>query len=237
MTGIEVWNYMSEWAERLTAWNALDHAWRPARRMRGPTPRTVAWWDALNRPLADGGSAGLRSSGSRLAGGERLTVGVSGVDAHGEGIRMFGRRWTVFPYERVFRTYTNVLLLDAPLPVEAAEAGAARTTILGAIRDGRVLFADRSRGDPLGTTFEAFLPRGRIGIGGVAALRASETAELSATLPVDAEIHLLRDGEPFATARGRELRAATSRPGAYRIEARRTGRPWLFTNPVVLAPE
>lgn len=229
MTGIELWNYMSEWAERLTAWNALDHAWRPARRMRGPTPRTVAWWDSLNRPLAGGASPG-----PRYAGGERLTVGVSGVDAHGEGIRVFGRRWTVFPYERVFRTYTNVLLLDGPLPAEAA---AARAAILGAIRDGRVLFADRSRGDPLGTTFEAFLPDGWVGIGGLAVLHVSATAELRARLPLDAEIHLLRDGKPFATAKGRELRAATSQPGAYRIEARRSGRAWLFTNPIVLAPE
>lgn len=232
MTGIELWNYMSEWAERLTAWNALDHAWRPARRMRGPTPRTVAWWDALNRPLAGGGSPGSLSP--RFAGGDRLTVGVSGVDAHGEGFRLLGRRWTVFPYERVFRTYTNVLLLEAPLPAEAVDA---RAAILGAIRDGRVLFADRSRGDPLGTSFEAFLPEGRTGVGGAAVLRASATAELSASLPVDAEIHLLCDGEPFATAKGRELRAATSRPGAYRIEAHRAGRPWLFTNPIVLAPE
>jgi hypothetical protein len=235
MTGIELWNYMSEWAERLTAWNAIDHAWRPGRRMRGPTLRTVAWWDALNRPLAGGGSS--TGSPARFAGGERLTVGVSGVDAHGEGFRLFGRRWTVFPYERVFRTYTNVLLLDAALPVEPASARVARTTILGAIRDGRVLFADRSRGDPLGTSFEAFVPDGRAGIGGLAVLGASATAELSARLPVDAEIHLLRDGEPFALARGRELRATTSRPGAYRIEARRAGRAWLFTNPIVLAPE
>jgi hypothetical protein len=232
MTGIELWNYMSEWAERLTAWNALDHAWRPARRMRGPTARTLAWWDALNRPVAGSGSP--RGAFSRFAGGDRLTVGVSGVDAHGEGFRLFGRRWTVFPYERVFGTYTNVLLLEAPLPTEAAAARAARTTILGAIRDGRVLFADRSGGDPLGTTFEAFLPDRRVGIGGAAALAAPATAELSARLPIAAEIQLLRDGEPFATANGRELRATTSLPGAYRIEARRAGRAWLFTNPIVL---
>jgi PHP domain len=232
MTGIELWNYMSEWAERLTVWNALDHAWRPARRMRGPSARTVAWWDALNRLVADTGSPG--GSSTRFAGGERLTVGVSGVDAHGEGVRLFGRRWTVFPYERVFRTYTNVLLLEAPLPTEAA---AARGAILRAIRDGRILFADRSKGDPLGTTFEAFLPDGRLGIGGVGVLAASATAELIARLPVPAEIHFLRDGQPFATANGRELRVATSLPGAYRIEARRAGRAWLFTNPIVLAPE
>jgi PHP domain len=237
-TGIELWNYMSEWAERLTRWNALDHAIRPGRRMRGPTARSLAWWDALNRPIAEAEPS--RPSAPRFAGGPRLTVGVSGVDAHGEGITLFGRHVTVFPYRRVFRTYTNVLLLDGPLPADAAVA---RDAVLGAIRAGRLLFADRSRGDPLGSRFEARLadarlpdsplPDTRVGIGGWARLSPGG-AELVATLPVDAELTLLRDGQPVATARGRELRATTTDPGAYRLEAHRRDRPWLFTNPIVL---
>jgi len=221
-TGIELWNYMSEWAEHLTTRNALHHALRPGARMRGPTAHALAWWDELNRARADGG----------FAGGPRLTVGVSGVDAHGEGVRIGGRRWTVFPYQRVFRTFTNVLLLDDPLPVEPA---AARTTILAAIRDGHVLFADRTRGDPLGARFEAFLPSGRVGIGGRGVLPVSGVAEFHVSVPVDAEILLLRDGERVAETRGRELDASAAEPGTYRLEARRSGREWLFTNPIVMA--
>ena len=223
-TGIELWNYMSEWAEHLTTWNALHHALRPSARMRGPTARTLAWWDALNRP----------QQGGAYEGGARLTVGVSGVDAHGEGIRVLGRRWTVFPYERVFRTFTNVLLLDAPLP---GEPFAARAAILAAIREGRLLFADRTRGDPLGARFEASLPSGRLGVGGRGVLPPRGVAELRASLPLGAEILLLRDGERVAATRGRELAASASEPGAYRIEARRSGREWLFSNPIVLARE
>jgi len=221
-TGIELWNYMSEWAEHLTTWNAPHHVLRPGARMRGPTARTLAWWDELNRPRSGGG----------FVGGPHLTVGVSGVDAHGEGVRFLGRRWTVFPYARVFRTFTNVLLLDRPLP---AKPLAARTAILAAIRDGHVLFADRTCGDPLGTRYEAWLPSRRLGIGGRGVLPASGVAELRVRLPLDADIHLLRDGERIAQAQGRGLVAAAAEPGAYRVEARRSGREWLFTNPIVLA--
>ena len=245
LTGIELWNYMSEWAERLTRWNALDHAIRPGRRMGGPTPRTLAWWDELNRPVAPSVTSRVRdpdgpandgavvAAGPRFVGGPRLTVGVSGVDAHGEGFNVFGRHVTVFPYRRVFGTYTNVLLLDERLP---AAPGAAREALLGAIRAGRLLFADRTRGDPLGTRFEAHLPDARVGIGGWATLPPGG-AEIAATLQVDAEMILYRDGQPVATARGRKLHTTATRTGAYRLEARRSDRPWLFTNPIVLVAE
>jgi hypothetical protein len=222
-TGIELWNYMSEWAERLTRSNALPHALWPGRRMRGPTPGTLAWWDRLNRPLPDGG----------FEGGPTMTVGVSGADAHGEGIRVLGRHWTVFPYARVFRAYTNVLLLSEPLPGSAA---AARGVILEAIRAGHLLFADRTRGDPLGASFEAVAGGGRVGLGGRTTLSGPGTAELSVDVPETAEIRLLRDGAVVRTAVGRSLRTADEGIGAYRVEAWRRDRPWLFTNPIVLAP-
>lgn len=222
-TGIELWNYMSEWAERLSRFNALPHALWPSRRMRGPTPATLEWWDRLNRPAPDGA----------FEGGPRMTVGVSGADAHGEGIRLLGRHWTVFPYARVFRAYTNVLLLGSPLP---EDPDAARGAILAAIRDGRLFFADRTRGDPLGASFAATVAGARVGIGGRVALARNGTAELAVELPETADIRLLRDGVVIASATGRALRAVDTGPGAYRVEAMRGGRAWLFTNPIVLAP-
>jgi hypothetical protein len=222
-TGLELWNYMSEWAERLTRLNALPHSIWPSRRMRGPTGPALAWWDRLNTPTVDGA----------FEGGPRLTVGVSGADAHGEGIRVLGRHWTVFPYARVFRAYTNVLLLPAALPDDAAIA---REVILDAIRDGHVFFADRTKGDPLGTSFRAAVDGEYVGLGGRARLSTPGMAELSIELPETAEIRLLRDGAIVATATGRTLTRADSGAGAYRVEAWRRGKAWLFTNPIVLVP-
>jgi len=222
-TGIELWNYMSEWAEHMTRFNQLPHALWPGRLMRGPEPNALAWWDRLNRPTPDGA----------FGGGPTMTVGVSGADAHGEGVHFLGRHWTVFPYARVFRAYTNVLMLPARLPDDAA---AARAAVLGAIRHGHLLFADRTKGDPLGAGFSAVIDGTHVGIGGRATLNGNGTAELSAEVPESSEIRLLRDGEVVANAVGRSLTVADSGPGAYRVEALRRGRAWLFTNPIVLAP-
>lgn len=75
-----------------------------------------------------------------------------------------------------------------------------------------------------------------MGIGGCDTLCSRERVELGARLPIGADMRLLRDGEVVATRRGSELHLGVTEPGAYRLEAQRLGRPWLFTNPIVLAP-
>lgn len=221
-TGIELWNYMSEWVERLTPRNRIYHALVPGAGLQGPAARTLAWWDRLNRPLPGGG----------FAGGERLTVGVSGVDAHAYRVRFVGRTWTIFPYRQVFRTFTNVLLLEAPLP---ADPPAARAAILGAIAAGRLLFANRRLGDPLGVAFAgAGAGGGHVGIGGEAEVAPGAPVELRAGSPLPAGIRLLRDGLEVIRVRGRELAWAATAPGAYRVEMTRFEEPWLFTDPIVL---
>ncbi len=223
--GLELWNYMSEWAERLTPRNKLLHALLPGTGLGGPTERLLDWWDWLNVPLEDD-----PSGAPRFNGGPRLTVGVSGTDAHAFKVPFLGRTLTIFPYADLFRAFTNYLVLDGPLP-GAFEA--ARTTVLDAIGAGRLFFANRRLGDALGTELEAVDPAGcRAGPGGC--LAWSEGCVIRATTPRAARLRLLRDGTEVAGGHGRELEHTATRPGAYRLEARRFGEPWLFSNPVVL---
>ena len=234
MRGIELWNYMSEWAERLTPRNRLLHVLLPGTGLQGPTGRTLRWWDDLNVPLETPASAAGpgQPSATRFAGGDRLTVGVSGTDAHAFRIRAFRRTITIFPYVQVFRAFTNYLLLPEPLPPGIAEA---RRAILRAIGDGRLYFANRRLGDALGLDLVAGGPDGRVaGPGETLAWRGD--AEVRATVPLPAALTLLRNGAPIARARGRRLTARVPGPGAYRLEARRFGEPWAFTNPVILVP-
>jgi len=221
-TGIELWNYMSEWVERLTPRNRIYHALVAGAGLQGPTARTLEWWDRLDRPLPGGG----------FAGGERLTVGVSGVDAHAHRVRFLGRTWTIFPYRQVFRTFVNVLLLEAPLP---ADAVAARAMILHAIAAGRLVFANRRLGEPLGASFSGLAADGtHVGIAGEAPVATDAPVELRVRTPLHAEIVLRRDGREVVRSRDRELAWAARAPGAYRVEMRRFGEPWLYTNPIVL---
>jgi hypothetical protein len=228
--GLELWNYMSEWTERLTRRNMVIHALLPNRRLCGPTDRLLAWWDRLNVPL--GGSDGA-ATGDRFAGGSRLTVGVSGTDAHAHRVRFLSRNVTIFPYGDIFRGFTNYLLLRDPLP---SEFEAAQGAILGAMRDGRLYFANRRLGDALGLEFELKAPDGSAA-GPGEALAFSEGTAVCARSPRPATLRILRDGTEVARGRGRTLAAAADRPGSYRLEARRFGEAWAYTNPTALLPD
>ncbi len=239
MGGIELWNYMSEWAERLTPRNRLLHVLLPGTGLQGPTDRVLRWWDELNVPLPPAPPARRARRPpapdelppARFAGGDRLTVGVSGTDAHAFKVRALGRTLTIFPYRQVFRTFTNYLRLPGPLPSEIAPA---RRMILSAIADGRLHFANRRLGDARGLDLTASDPGGRVA-GPGEALPWCPEIELRAASPLPAGLTLLRNG--VVVARGRSsLAVGAGEPGAYRLEARRFGEPWAFTNPVVLMP-
>jgi hypothetical protein len=59
---------------------------------------------------------------------------------------------------------------------------------------------------------------------------------LEVTSPLNAELRLLKDGQPVAMANGKELRYRASGAGVYRAEAYRRRlfrrRGWVFTNPL-----
>jgi hypothetical protein len=57
----------------------------------------------------------------------------------------------------------------------------------------------------------------------------------SADVGRDAELHLIRDGR-IAVRGLRALRQTVAEPGVYRLEAYRKARPWLYSNPIYVAP-
>ncbi len=207
-TGIELWNYMSEWIERYSPRRRYVNYFLPQFVVRGPTPATLAWWD-------------------RLAVEGWRPTGVVGADVHATRVRALGRVWEVFPYEHVFRALTDYLVLDSPL--EADFAGAA-AQILGALRAGRVIMANRTWGEAAGTRFEAHLPDGRRFTVGDE-VPAEGPVALLFQAPRKAHITLYRDGTPVARVRGeRALWFTAHEPGHYRAEARRWGQLWILTN-------
>ncbi|MDQ7030639.1 MAG: CehA/McbA family metallohydrolase [Ardenticatenia bacterium] len=211
-TGIELWNYMSEWIERYSRRRRYVNYFFPQLVIKGPTPATLAWWD-------------------RLAVEGWRPTGVVGADVHATKVRALGRTWEVFPYERVFRTLTDYLVLDRPLE---AEFTAAASQILDALRAGRVIMANRTWGEAAGVRFEAHLPDGRqFTVGDEVPAVAPVT--LLVHVPRRAHITLYRNGVPVTRVAGRTtLRMTTHDSGHYRVEARRWGHLWILTNHIHL---
>jgi len=208
--GIELWNQLSDWGEHLTQRNKELHFFLPRLGMRGPTRETLAWWDRLN-----------------IAG--KRTFGVGGVDAHAFKKHAPWGQVEIFSYKWTFGTLTNYLLLDTPL---AADAATAIRQVYAALGDGRSYFVNRYDGECPSLTFHTERNGERCTIGSSPRLRDGPLA-LVADAGRAADLRLVHNGRMAATAR-RSLRYDVREPGVYRLEGRRNGRAWLFTNPIYI---
>lgn len=206
--GIEIWNMMSDWGEQLSERNKYMLFFQPRLGMSGPTPATLAWWDRLNRE-------------------GRRSFAVGGVDVHAFKHRAPWGEIEVFPYRWMFKTLTNYALLDTPLHQDPQQA---TTQIYAALAAGRSYFANRVDGDAPGLLFSATRSGSAAGIGDTISLSGGPL-----TFTVDTGrnvfVRLIHNGQITASAI-RQLRHSVTRPGVYRLEAYKGGRPWLYTNPI-----
>jgi hypothetical protein len=208
--GIELWNHLSDWGEHLTDRNKELLYFMPHLGQSGPTRNTLAWWDRLN------------ASGKR-------TFGVGGVDAHAFKKKAPWGHVEIFSYRWTFRTVTNYLLLHQPL---SADAPTAIDQVYGALAEGRSYFLNRRDGDCAKLAFHTVRGGQHCPIGSSPSL-AGGPLGLVANVGRVAELRLLCDGQLVASGT-RSLRHEVRTPGVYRLEARRNGRAWLFTNPIYI---
>lgn len=209
--GIELWNWISEWAGTCTnPWRTLRALldWRFA--ARGPAPLALKTWDKLGQ--------------------NRRLVGIGGVDAHGIKKRFLGVDLVVHPYARSFRTVRTHLLLQEPLTGEVAQD---RIKVMGALREGRCYIANWLEGDPTGFAFSAAIAGEGWASMGEECPWVDGTS-LAVRAPVRGQIRILKDGRPVAEGAETLLEAAAEGPGVYRAEVWRGERGWIFSNPIYL---
>ncbi len=209
-TGIELWNYMSEFKSRVRSpLIALAYALNPRLGMLGPFPETLARWDALQAT--------------------RRVVALGGVDAHAGTYRLGPIRRVVFPYEQLFRSLTTHVLLpanwshvfasDAQMFYDALAAGRAFVAYDGLAPARGFEFA--AHHDNVEYTLgDEFVARGRV--------------RFSVQAPAKARIRLLLNGHSVHSVYGTRLEYVSRSPGVYRVEAYRRyaarWRAWVLTN-------
>jgi len=202
-TGLELWTFMHDICDRLTPWRMPSFIYTWRRSIRGPHPETLAHWDRMIR-------------------GRRFPV-VGALDNHAMAIPFLGKRFLT--YEEGFRTLRTHVLAE-----ELAGTRQDADLIVRAIRAGRAFLALDLWADARGFRFEAET-------GGEAVLMGDERpwrgpVVLRARSPAPADLAILRDGFPVAKAFGTGLEFRADAPGAYRVEARLGGKPWVYTNPI-----
>jgi len=207
--GIEIWNLMSDWVEQVTLFNFAFRLFFPRRFMSPPSPNLLKRWDAITR--------------------QRKASIIGGADVHAFHYRFGFLRYTLIPYKVGFQSIRTHLLLEQPL---SGRHEIDAPVILQALKEGRAFVSNFRHGDARGFRFWGEDEEGMFGPGTERLLKPG--AILRATCPQRAVLALLRDGvRVFETASG-SLDYIVREPGVYRLEASRSNKAWIYTNPVYL---
>ena len=211
-TGLELWNYMSEFKAYLP--NMLQGvllAYFPQAAMKGPFPETLAQWDKL-----------LRS---------RKVVAICGSDAHARTYRFGPLSREVFSYQHLFQASNLHILTEE---VFNGQLDHDKKAIYDALKEGHCFTAYDLLGDTRGFRFTARSGAAEAIMGDEITLQSQIVFEVSS--PQRAHIRLLRDGTAIARTRGKKLHYTAREQGVYRVEAYRRyffrKRGWVFTNPI-----
>jgi hypothetical protein len=150
-------------------------------------------------------------------------VGIGASDAH--EVRVLGLKFA--PYDIMFRLIrTHVLIPSKTFDAQA---------IYDALRNGRSYLSIELVAEARGFSFLAEDGQRVLGVmGDEVALEPD--LRLTASLPTAAHLTLFRDGQPIATTTAQTWQVPVTLPGAYRLEAMRHGKPWIFSNPIYVRP-
>ena len=211
-TGLEIWNYMSEFKAYLpNMLQALLLAYFPQAAIRGPFPETLTQWDELLQT--------------------RKVVAICGSDAHAQTYRLGPLIREVFSYKHLFRT-SNLHILTEEL--FNGQLDHDKRVIYDALKEGHCFTAYDLLGDTRGFRFTAKSGAAEAIMGDEITLQHQVMFEIAS--PQRAHIRLLRDGRVVAHTRGKKLHCTAREQGVYRVEAYRRylfrKRGWVFTNPI-----
>jgi hypothetical protein len=212
-TGIEIWNYMTEFKSKLWNWPwALLCALFPSWVVMGPFKASLRRWDEL------------------LMEGKRV-VGIGNSDAHGVNFRVGPLTCEIFPYQYLFRCVNTHVLIDRPF-VRDFEMD--KKQVYGALRAGHCFVGYDLSAPTKGFRFTATSGASKAMMGDDLPRRGATKFEI--TCPATAQIKLLRDGKVVAATTGKKLAHTAAEPGAYRVECYRPfrllNRGWIFSNPI-----
>jgi hypothetical protein len=215
-TGIEIWNFMSNFKGLLTTRRRLLRAaFRPEEMIVGPEPDTMAYWDKL------------------LEEGQRI-VGIGNADAHATTYRFGPLSHVVFPYDFLFNCVNTHVLLSQPLSGNHQKD---RQALYKAIGQGNVFVGYDIPGSTRGFRFSAHGQHGTTIMGG--SIRLGPGVTLQTLAPGRSHIKILHKGKVVAESEGRENLTYTAQtPGAYRAEVwqdfQGRERAWIFSNPIYI---
>ena len=155
--------------------------------------------------------------------GHGRVTGIGSADAH--EFHMAGLKFA--PYEVMFQLIrTHVLTPPGRLTDQA---------IYDALRKGHAYFAIELLAEAKGFQFVAETDTRLVGVMGDD-VPLQPALRLTASLPAPAQLVLFKDGQAIQSVTAQTWQVPVTAPGAYRLEASRHGKPWIFSNPIYVRP-
>ena len=213
--GIEIWNWFSDWADHYDDSSIFSVAYSYIFRhnlVKGPKNETIHWWDNLNNKSD-----------------RDIVPAICGVDAHALRISKYILPVTVFPYISSFKTLTNVLYLPERLPMDFVEA---KKLILEAIKSGNNLIINRHISAAIPDIFVSN-SLGDFYCGDT--LKKDDTTFLNIKTIKGAEFKIFLNGKIYDIPPKEGNSYKLEKVGKYRVEIYLKGRPWVFSNPIIVS--
>ncbi len=182
------------------------------------SPREPFYLSILDRPYD------ALAMWDRLIAQRGRFTGIGSCDAH--EFHILGV--TFASYEDLFRLIRTHLLIPNGAPIDADH-------LYDALKQGHAYFAMDLVAEVRDFTFLAHRGEKVLGIMGDE-VTLTPNLELTATLPAPAILTLMKDGQAVATTIGASWSVPVTEPGAYRLEAVRVNKPWIFSNPIYVRP-
>jgi hypothetical protein len=214
-TGLEIWNFMSNFKGHLGGrLRSLRAAYGPEKTIIGPEKKTLQKWDEL------------------LASGKRVAA-VGSSDAHGLTYKMGPLSRTIFPYEFLFRAVNTHILIKEELRGDLSHD---KDLILSALGKGNGWVAYDLPGSTSGFRFSGQGKDKGI-MGDLIKFEAGATLQVLA--PSQCRIVMIRNGEIVAAVENQlNLTHLPIEPGAYRAECYidhlGQERTWILSNPIYI---
>ena len=210
--GIELWNQMSDWLEKLKNWLNFFRLFYPRRFLVSAEKDILRRWDEYNRVV--------------------FKSGIGGVDAHTMKIKYGLFQLTIFPIKVELQGIRTHVYLTEPLP--KGDVGKAKSLFLDALKNGRGYITNFRRGNAKGTRIFITYSNGVTSLPGRADAQGASGA-LPAFLHVQlvdkAEIRVIKNGKTIHTTSGRQMEFKINENGLYRIEVYKGINAWIYSNP------
>lgn len=209
-TGMSVWHLVDSWLAALDSAPALDLSLyeKFEEVVKAPRPEAIRKWDELLKL--------------------RKVVAIAEIDNHSSKKKFNGQDIVIFPLKKALKTLTNNVILDQPL---SSKVDAAKRQIIAAFKKGNSFISNDAVGDSSDFYFNMEVS-GRLLYPGDEVRFAS--GEIVVSLPEDATIKVIRNGELYKQTESFELVEPLTEKGCYRTEVYKSDRCWLLTNPIYI---